>query len=473
MVFVVFKIPHLSLPYYWDEAWVYGPAIRMMEAKGLSLLPDALPVYYTRGHPLFFHFLGAAWLKIFGNSVTVSHLFPLLVSVALIFLVYLFGRDIFQSAQAGFLAAFVLVLQPVFLAQSGLLLPEVLLAFLSLLALYFFLKEKYGLYLLTASLALLTKESGVILVATVSAWTLMDVYGHRNRFAAGPWIRRLGIAALPVVPLLVFLFIQKRMNGWFLFPEHLDSISFSIPVMLNKLERYAAYVFIYQGRNLLTGMVLLSIGLFALRKKQVEPVIYLLGLHVVLFILFSSLNFYSNRYMVFVIPAWILVFSYSITRIMPRWILVLLLLAVAGIQSHFIKKHSSSDHDLGYINSVKSYRAAVDYCVANHWQEKKLFASFLMADCLTNPYAGYVRKEEVFKMVTGKSTGQEEYYLFNDVENKQEAQQVKDSLHLELLMRFEIGQAWTEICINQRITNEKNELTNNKKQDFSHSLIRN
>ena len=36
ILLVIVKIPHLFLPYYWDEAWVYGTAIRLMEEKGLS-----------------------------------------------------------------------------------------------------------------------------------------------------------------------------------------------------------------------------------------------------------------------------------------------------------------------------------------------------------------------------------------------------------------------------------------------------
>ena len=64
IAFIIFKIPHLSMPYCWDEAWVYGPAVRMMAENGLGLLPDALPVHYSRGHPLLFHFLAAGWLTV-------------------------------------------------------------------------------------------------------------------------------------------------------------------------------------------------------------------------------------------------------------------------------------------------------------------------------------------------------------------------------------------------------------------------
>lgn len=38
------------------EAWVYVPGIRHMADAGPSLLPDAIPEYYSRGHPLLFYF---------------------------------------------------------------------------------------------------------------------------------------------------------------------------------------------------------------------------------------------------------------------------------------------------------------------------------------------------------------------------------------------------------------------------------
>jgi len=134
IIFIGVKIPFLSLPYYWDEAWAYGPAIRTMESTGLGILPNALPPELSRGHPLLFHFLGAGWMKLFGTSVTAAHIFPLLVSVLLLVAVYAFGKKIFLSSKAGFTAAFALALQPIFLAQSGLLSPEVLLALFSLVS---------------------------------------------------------------------------------------------------------------------------------------------------------------------------------------------------------------------------------------------------------------------------------------------------------------------------------------------------
>ncbi|MFA4853543.1 MAG: hypothetical protein WC599_13585, partial [Bacteroidales bacterium] len=97
IAFIIIKIPYLSLPYYWDEAWVYGPALRIMESHKLSLLPDALPVYYSRGHPLFFHFMGALWLRIFGTSLVASHIYALFISIALLISVYIFCKQLFSK----------------------------------------------------------------------------------------------------------------------------------------------------------------------------------------------------------------------------------------------------------------------------------------------------------------------------------------------------------------------------------------
>ncbi len=36
VVFFTSKLPYLHLPFFWDEAWVYGPAVRLMANTRLS-----------------------------------------------------------------------------------------------------------------------------------------------------------------------------------------------------------------------------------------------------------------------------------------------------------------------------------------------------------------------------------------------------------------------------------------------------
>ena len=42
---LIIQIPNLSLPYFWDEAWSYFPAIYKMYEIGPGLLPGDLPLW--------------------------------------------------------------------------------------------------------------------------------------------------------------------------------------------------------------------------------------------------------------------------------------------------------------------------------------------------------------------------------------------------------------------------------------------
>src|SRR5688572_9942500 len=129
VLFAAAKIPHLLLPFFWDEAWPYSTGVFYMYSQGLSLLPGSVPFDISRGHPLFFHFMAALWMKIFGTSVV--HMFPLLVSILLIVCIYFFCVEFFSEAVA-LGSCLLMMVQPVFFSQSGMLLPEILVALLTL-----------------------------------------------------------------------------------------------------------------------------------------------------------------------------------------------------------------------------------------------------------------------------------------------------------------------------------------------------
>ena len=207
----------------------------MMEVKGLSLMPDALPPYFSRGHPLFFYFIGAAWIENFWNIIArQSHLsFRFFISNTFSSCSFLFLEKLFfKSEKIGFVAAFALCFQPIFLAQSGLLLPEVLVALLSLSSVYFYLKKNRAVYLFLASLAVLTKETGLVLIATLLFWTFLKSVQSRE---TGKWkffFWEIAFISLPVLPFIIFLIAQKIINGWFFYPVHLSYITFNFSEFL-------------------------------------------------------------------------------------------------------------------------------------------------------------------------------------------------------------------------------------------------
>ena len=164
--FILFQVPHLNLPYYWDEAWVYGRGIRLMCINGPGISPAALPVDISRGHPLFFYFAGGVWLKLFGNTILSSHLFALCISVILILSAYFLCVKFFGNRIA-FLVSLFLMMQAIFLAQSVMVLPEVMLSMWVVLSVWAFYTGKKILYLIFAALMLLTKETGIVCVVAI------------------------------------------------------------------------------------------------------------------------------------------------------------------------------------------------------------------------------------------------------------------------------------------------------------------
>jgi hypothetical protein len=584
ILFIIFKIPYLSLPYYWDEAWVYGPAIRIMEAHKLSLLPDALPVYYSRGHPLLFHFLGALWMRVFGTSLTASHLFALSISIALLVFVFVFCKNLFNK-ETGLIACLFLVLQPIFQAQSVLLLPEVMVSLFSLMTLYYFIKEKWGWYMLSATLVLYTKETGIVAVGTVGLWFLLEVFFlKRSEFSIykiqvpnskpkipkktlGAWGLRLKTwvllrspmlkyfilrSLILIVPLLligVFLLIQKKMNGWYFFPEHVNYITNDKSGFASKLLAYSTSMFVYWGRNVLSAALIVSLFLYFFLKKHIivtpkaqfsdvsapalkgehqkirlpelvptteggiggkanfhsnvektfnpanKPIL-ILSIYIVLFLIASSFNFFSDRYTMSMMAPFMIIVAYMVfttftfssgksqdskSNVMLRsetsrsmaydsptsrrgiaspqcdkasWGLKLkkwgflyaFIIAVCVVQLFMnLPTRTSSDHNLGYADCVQVQQQTVDFCVENHFQDKKIFTEFLMMGNLGNPYCGYLSEDEKFRDVSSHFDANTQLCIFYNMEGADDYKQIKASAKLQLLKRFELRQAWTEV----------------------------
>ena len=172
--FICISIPRLHLPHFWDASWVYGPAIYDMSRGIPSLLPDSLDVRIARGHPLMFHFLGASWVKIFGYSAISLNVFTLCISLAALFMVYRLGSRFF-GAGAGLIALAICATQEMFVAQALQTLPEMLLALCVLTTMYTYLTERNLLFVISGVVLLLTKETGVVAIGTISLLHLMKV----------------------------------------------------------------------------------------------------------------------------------------------------------------------------------------------------------------------------------------------------------------------------------------------------------
>ncbi|HAH22156.1 MAG TPA: hypothetical protein DCL77_00020, partial [Prolixibacteraceae bacterium] len=174
------KIPHLGLPYFFDETSSYFPAIQEMAKAGPNMLPGTIPLSFSKGHPLFFYFLASLWMKfIASDSLILMRLFPLIVSLIALYVFHRFAKRNINLLLAN-IAVLLLSLQPLFLAQSSLVLPEILLFTLFMLSFDSYLSHSFGLYALYGTLLMLTKESGVVFIVVFGCAFLVENYHTWN-----------------------------------------------------------------------------------------------------------------------------------------------------------------------------------------------------------------------------------------------------------------------------------------------------
>ena len=451
---ILIKYNTLSLPYFWDEAWPYATGIHLMHNDGLSLLPGAISFEISRGHPLLFHFSSAAWMRIFGNTIFISHIFPLLISCSLIYMTYFTGKTFFSPA-IGFFSTLTLSIQPVFLAQSSMLLPEIMLATLSLVTLYFYITEKKILFVVSATSMLLTKESGIVLLAAfiIKESIACLSKGSRIQFKK-EYLIRISLVLIPIFLSFTFFILQKIKTGNFFLPLYTAGDNFILSNIYNKFISYSSFLFIYQGRNGLSTLLILSLIFIFIASKKIliirrqNEIIFLLFIFIILFLIFSASNFYSPRYLLNILPIFILVTYYFFFNAFKKikWVLYTGLLIVISAGSLFcLQKKFVDDHNLSYTDAINVSEDAVKFCEQNNLFQSRIFANFLMRTYLTNSTCGYLKAGRAFTNVSYEFTKETEYVIMLNYEKDDFIESVSKRNDFSLINRFERSIAWCEI----------------------------
>jgi 4-amino-4-deoxy-L-arabinose transferase-like glycosyltransferase len=262
VLFAINKIKYLGLPYFWDEAWVYAPAVFDMFQNGPSLSPDSIDPLLSRGHPILFHFLAVCWMTIFGTSFTAVHSFAVFIAILLIVAVYKLGEAL-AAKSVGFGAAALLAMQPLFIQQAGFLLPEIMLALFVTLTVLFYLKRKMWLYLVAGSAMLLTKETGILVIGMLGLVELFEFVRNRE-FTIKRLIETLWVGSPVVIAFLYFL-AQYMQFGWFMFPEHVSMFETDPEIWLKKREIVFRLFFLEQHRYFIIWVVL-AVAAFGMEK---------------------------------------------------------------------------------------------------------------------------------------------------------------------------------------------------------------
>lgn len=453
--FVIFKIPHLSLPYYGDEGFAFGPAVHKMYETGPGLLPSALPPDLSYGHPLFFHFTASVWLRVFGYSIFNAKSFALFTAVVLLLsLYYILSRRF--NKNAALLAVVLLMLQPLFMAQASYLLLEIMVSLLALWSIYFWFKRRWWLYALFSAMLVMTKESGLFVLFALGVWQLIEFFLLRTeKVTLRKFVQRYLIMAVPAFVFGLFLIVQKLTYGWFFDPLRIQTMNTTLAGLKIAIGITTHIIFGWHGRFWLKWFILAALLFyFVLPGKKISAkqwqMIWFFALFIFIYQFISIFNFLSNRYFLVAIMALIIITSVMVIQGFGRyrWLTYLMAAAVIASQAfYFTTRTDSGDNSLGGFDNIKVHQQVVNYLEENELYNKRILSHFLMTSNLYRPEIGYLRGDRIFTRLANQFDDQVEYVVYSKVEQHQ----LKDVLKhpgLRLLKRFELHNAWSEIYIN-------------------------
>jgi hypothetical protein len=487
--FFLYKLTHLGISFFWDESWVYAPAIQAMAEIGPSLLPDAISLDYSRGHPLLFHFLGGLWLKMFGHSWFSMHFFALVISVAFL----LFANQVLQRLGDNIFASIVLLLicvQPLFVAQASMVLPEMLLATLSLACVLFYMRGNTVLYIVFGILTVLTKETGILVLVSIVLYDFIrNIIEKRSPLEL---VKRGFVLCLPLLTLVVHMLYLKSVFGWYLYPEHTGMIKKDLFAIASNFFQVIHDQIAFQGRflisapfvvlylytllsskkfrDILLAILAVLVAIFTLKfygihfplgvlyvvfcihfclnqisrqKSNKGNYLLLLLLFILIYALFSAANFYTIRYLLstllftLIIPLYFLINELN----WRKWVLVYLVATVPAYIYLLLNPESIRDINLSYLDYCPLQLEVVEYFEENELYDEQINTMFLMSVALKDDKAGYRGTELPFKYVNQENNGDVDYFIFYNVENDNR----REGLDGEMIQRYESGKVWFEI----------------------------
>jgi hypothetical protein len=445
----LYKFQYLNLGPYWDECWVYFPAAKTLAATSPTLIPGELDPAVYSGHPLLFLFLSSIWATLFGDSNFTMHLFPLFISMGLVFAVFYSSKNWFGIKVAVF-TTILFSLQAIFLSQSSFLLLEVMVGLFVLLTYFFFFEKNYLAFVICGTLALWTKESAYVLIPALALGSTIEFLLFKKELKT--FLLQLGLTGLVFLLGFSFFILQKINVGWFFYPLHIGYIDLSYGMLTYKLSVIRDIIFFNQGRLYITYLGLIGMAFFALRYKKIPQADLLRLIHLSIFIFgfiaFAAINFLSNRYLIAAIPMVIMIFVYVISTLFNKAYNNTLLLCALTIVAFFATVSSKSDGlgdtELAYSDMVSCHEDMVSFLNKNHVpKDAEITTHYLMKFILSNPYSGY--NAIPYTNLQDKPSATTSYYIFSAIEYDPLYDAYKKDSSLKLLKRISKGKAWCEI----------------------------
>jgi len=228
-------------------------------------------------------------MKLAGASNYSMHVLSLLWSVVLSLSVYVIMAKRFGEKTA-LIGLLILLSTHEFFAASTFVLNDIMLGWLSLLAIHFYTERHIRITALVLTALLLTKESGIVVCLVIYS----DAIWH-NRKQPSNLLPLWPVFILPAAIFSTLLIIQKYQLGWFFYPNHVDLIAPGLQNTLAHMQTGMRFLFFENGAWLpcVSLGVLATIAFLKTRQRKY------LAVPLYLIMLFANLLLFSHKDAVF------------------------------------------------------------------------------------------------------------------------------------------------------------------------------
>ena len=201
--------PLLRLPFFWDEAGFYVPAAHDLVEYHSVIAHTTIDT----GHPPLPAAYLALWFTLGGWKPAVARIAMLLLAAFALTNVFLLTRRVANPGVA-IASTIATAIYPVFFAQSSLAHADLPAAAFALWGIRLGIERRLWMSQLAFSLAVLSKETAIIIPAALALWELLpgaDTDGNpkEHRF------RRALIRMTPLLPLACWLLYHHHITGRF------------------------------------------------------------------------------------------------------------------------------------------------------------------------------------------------------------------------------------------------------------------
>ncbi|MBO7441402.1 MAG: hypothetical protein J6U21_17175 [Bacteroidales bacterium] len=379
-------LPVLGLPYCFNEVQLLGDSVFFMKNHGIGLVYNGSTVEL----PDLFSVIFALFARFITTNPLVLHLIALALPALMIYIAFQFGKFFF-SVQGGVIAAAIMIVQNVFIAQSGLILPNMMLNVCILGGVFLFFREKYKGCTALMCAAALTDITGLV----VAVYLLISYYNIKYR----EWKMKENLwMGLPVLLWFVYQAISLGVCGMF----SLRHCNFSFM----NFAHNAWFIFIAQHRWAMTSVLLAVIAVNTVNKSMLYYVKEMAIKGAIIFgLIFITDSIMSPDESRCLVPISLMAIytgcsiSTLHTSYYSKYIIACAIMAATALSVR--QRDSVNDSYVNYKSQVKVDRKTADILAARAKHYDQILCDKYFNRILTNSDYGYIDEYTPLKCMEG------------------------------------------------------------------------